>query len=148
MIVDKLENAHRYYALHPSFEKAFEWIAAQNAANLQSGKFEIEGDVLKASVSEKEGRKKEEAKFEAHDRHIDIQVCPAGTETLGWKPRQDCTSPIGDYNAEKDVRFFSDAPDTYFDLHAGQFAIFFPEDVHAPMIGSGIIKKLVVKVKI
>lgn len=55
MIVDKLENAHRYYALHPSFEKAFDWIAAQNLANLQSGKFDIDGDVLKASVLEKEG---------------------------------------------------------------------------------------------
>jgi beta-galactosidase beta subunit len=35
----------------------------------------------------------------------------------------------------------------YFELTDNQFAIFFPEDVHAPMIGEGVIKKLVVKVK-
>lgn len=36
----------------------------------------------------------------------------------------------------------------FFQLTNTQFAIFFPEDVHAPMIGEGNIKKLVIKVKI
>jgi biofilm protein TabA len=36
----------------------------------------------------------------------------------------------------------------YFQLTDGQFGIFYPEDVHAPMIGEGEIKKLVFKVKI
>ncbi len=53
-----------------------------------------------------------------------------------------------DYHAEKDVQFYHDTPDTFFQLRDGQFAIFFPEDVHAPMIGEGTIKKLVIKVKI
>jgi beta-galactosidase beta subunit len=35
----------------------------------------------------------------------------------------------------------------YFELTNKQFAIFFPEDVHAPMIGKGNIKKMVIKVK-
>jgi beta-galactosidase beta subunit len=36
----------------------------------------------------------------------------------------------------------------YSELTNGQFVIFFPEDVHAPMIGDAEIKKLVIKVKI
>ena len=40
------------------------------------------------------------------------------------------------------------APDMFFQLTNGQFAIFFPEDVHAPMIGEGNIKKMVIKVAI
>jgi beta-galactosidase beta subunit len=35
-----------------------------------------------------------------------------------------------------------------FQLTDGQFVIFYPGDVHAPMIGEGEIKKLVFKVKI
>jgi len=58
------------------------------------------------------------------------------------------TQQKGEYNAEKDVVFYNDAPDMYFQLTNNQFAIFFPEDVHAPMIGEGEIKKLVIKVKI
>jgi beta-galactosidase beta subunit len=46
------------------------------------------------------------------------------------------------------VSFYDDVPDMYFKLRSDQFAIFFPEDVHAPMIGNGLIKKMVVKVKI
>jgi beta-galactosidase beta subunit len=48
----------------------------------------------------------------------------------------------------KDVLFYDDAPDMFFQLTNLQFAIFFPEDVHAPMIGEGNIKKMVIKVKI
>ena len=51
-------------------------------------------------------------------------------------------SLFGEYNPEKDVRYFHDAADTYFQLTDGQFAIFFPEDVHAPMIGEGVIRKI------
>ena len=87
-------------------------------------------------------------KFECHNQNIDIQLCISGKEQMGWKPRQSCISPKGDYNTEKDVLFYNDAPDMFFELTDNQFAIFFPEDVHAPMIGDDVIKKLIVKVKI
>jgi YhcH/YjgK/YiaL family protein len=87
------------------------------------------------------------AKFECHNNHIDIQLCIHGVETIGWKPREKCVTENGGYNAEKDVQLYNEKPDTYFQLTNGQFAIFFPEDVHAPMIGDAEIKKLVIKVK-
>jgi len=148
MILDTLENAGNYISLHPRFAKAFEFIKAQNLDTIEVGKFEIDGKDIHASVSLKDGVKADVAKFEAHNNYIDIQVCPTGSETLGWKPRSKCVTEKEAYNTEKDVIFYSDQPDTYFQLHAGQFAIFYPEDVHAPMIGEGPIKKLVVKVKI
>ena len=80
--------------------------------------------------------------------HIDIQVCIKGEEKIGWKPRTECFHQKEPYNAHKDVSFYDDVPDMYFKLRSDQFAIFFPEDVHAPMIGNGLIKKMVVKVKI
>jgi YhcH/YjgK/YiaL family protein len=88
------------------------------------------------------------AKFECHNKFLDIQLCIKGVEQFGWKPRETCTDQKGDYNPEKDVVFYNDAPDMFFTLTDNQFAIFYPEDVHAPMIGEGPIKKLVVKVKI
>ncbi len=148
MIIDTLDNAHKYTSLHPRFAKAFEFIQQQNLSTIEPGKFEIDGKEIHAAVSLKEGVKKEDAKFEAHNNYIDIQVCPTGSETLGWKPRAKCVTEKEPYNTEKDVIFFSDEPDTYFGLTTGQFAIFYPEDVHAPMIGEGEIKKLVVKVKL
>ncbi|MBG7610749.1 YhcH/YjgK/YiaL family protein, partial [Polaribacter sp. BAL334] len=83
-----------------------------------------------------------------HNQNIDIQFCVKGIETIGWKPRETCTIPNGEYNSEKDVLFFKDAPDMFFQLTDNQFVIFYPNDVHAPMIGDDVIKKLVFKVKI
>jgi biofilm protein TabA len=148
MIIDSLENAYKYTDLHPSFAKAFQFVNHTNLDTFEAGKYEIDGKDLHAAVSLKEGVKAAEAKYEAHDLYIDIQVCPAGSETIGWKPRKKCSDIKTPYNPEKDVTFYNVEPDTYFTLQAGQFVIFFPEDVHGPMIGEGPVKKLVVKVKI
>lgn len=148
MILDHIANIDKYVCLHPRFAKAFAFVKSQDLSTIGVGKVEIHGKDIHASVTAKDGMKAGDAKFECHDHHIDIQVCPSGAETIGWKPRNSCTEVKTPYDPEKDVSFFADKPDTYFQLQAGQFAIFFPEDVHAPMIGEGVIKKLVVKVKI
>ena len=149
MIIDTLNNASKYASLNPLFAKAFDFINQNDVATLENGVIQIE-DGLKVIVSTAYGKTAEAslAKFECHDKNIDIQVCVNGLETIAWKPREKCESPNGDYNSEKDVRFFNDTPDMYFQLTDGQFGIFYPEDVHAPMIGEGEIKKLVFKVKI
>ena len=150
MIIDSLSNAKEYFCVHPLFAQAFEYILSQDIETIEPGKYEINGDQLKAIVSNKPGKTKEEstAKFECHDKHIDIQLCIKGKEKIGWKPRSACVQQKGEFNPEKDVSFYNDAPEMYFQLRGNQFAIFFPEDVHAPMIGEGDIKKMVIKVKI
>ena len=149
MIIDTVKNASKYFSTHPLFAKAFDYIQQSDLAHMPDGKADI-AEGLKVIVSNGPGKTKEASlsKFECHDKNIDIQLCITGRETIGWKPREKCVQANGGYNAEKDVRYFSDAPDTFFDLTDGEFAIFFPEDVHAPMIGSGEIKKLVIKVKL
>lgn len=149
MIIDTIKNAKKYFSIHPLLEKGFEFITQNDLANLVDGKSDI-SEGLKAIVSNAPGKTKETsiAKFECHNKNIDIQLCIKGKETIGWKPRENCVLPNGEYNTEKDVQFFNDAPDMFFELTDGQFAIFFPEDVHAPMIGEGEIKKLVIKVSI
>lgn len=151
MIIDSLSNLSKYTSLHPLFEAAAAYIKSADLLNAEIGKSDI-AEGLKAIYSDKEGMSAAEsiAKFECHDKNIDIQICIRGKETIGWKPRLSCTAPKGEYNPEKDVSFFNDVPDMYFQLTDGQFAIFYPEDVHAPMIAvdDKPIKKLVMKVKI
>jgi biofilm protein TabA len=148
MIIDTLQNASKYFSVHPLFEKAFAYISTIDLQNQEDGKFEI-AEGLKAIFSNAAGKTAEAslAKFECHNSNIDIQLCINGVETIGWKPREKCNTPNGEFNIEKDVQFYNETPDMFFQLTNGQFAIFFPEDVHAPMIGEGEIKKLVIKVK-
>lgn len=150
MIIDTIQNASKYFSAHPLFAKAFEYISKTDLDAIEMGKYEIDGDKLKAVYSNKKGMTAAEsvAKFECHNKYIDIQLCINGVEQIGWKPREKCKVENGGYNAEKDVQLYNEQPDMYFQLTNGQFAIFFPEDVHAPMIGDAEVKKLVIKVKI
>ena len=87
------------------------------------------------------------AEFECHNNYIDIQYVFGGVETVGYKSRLTCVEPRGAYDAKKDVLFYEDAPDFFFKLYPGQFGIYFPDDAHAPMIGEGKIRKVVMKIK-
>ena len=149
MVIDSLSNISKYQGLHPLFAQAFEHIKSLDLEKIEVSRYDI-ADGLKAIVSDKTGMSVDESisKFECHNKNIDIQICIRGTEQMGWKPRSECRDQKGDYNEEKDVLFYNDAPDMFFQLTDGQFAIFFPEDVHAPMIGEGEIKKLVIKIRL
>ena len=150
MIIDTLDNAAKYYGLHPGFKTAFEYLNSVDLNALEPGVIDVALGV-KIIASESPGRTADAAvkTFECHNQNIDIQLLISGVETMGWKPRKDCSNVQGDgYNEAKDILFFEEKADTFFTLHAGQFVIFYPEDVHAPLIGEGLIKKLVVKVAI
>jgi YhcH/YjgK/YiaL family protein len=146
MIIDQLNLLEKYTHLHPGFKKAVDFIESNDLDTLTLGETTID-ESLRIIVIHDDLVAKETsiAAFECHNKHIDIQIILEGSETIGWKPRNTCLSPKGEYNAEKDVLFFNDDPDMYFQLHKGQFGIYFPNDVHAPMIGVGRIKKIVMK---
>lgn len=148
MILDLLENADNYTSLNPGFAKAFEFLSRPDLADLPEGKHEIDGDRLYAMVVKAPGRSKEEALLEAHKEYIDIQLVLAGTDEMGWKPLSACITPQGDHDPETDARLFSDPSDASVATGPGAFAIFFPQDAHAPNISSGDLHKVVAKVAI
>jgi biofilm protein TabA len=148
MIVDDLSQANKYEVLHPRFKQAFEFLSSNNLEALSLGKHIIDGENLFAIVVNEEAVPMLEStsQFECHNQYIDIQYVFGGMETVGYKHRATCVEPRDEYSAEKDVLFYEDAPDFFFKLFPGQFGIYFPTDVHAPMIGEGKIRKVVLKV--
>lgn len=149
MIIDNLSAAEKYYPIHPLFRKAFEYLNSLDLQHAEEGKHVLPENDLFYIVMERQGLSKEAAieHFECHNEYIDIQLCIHGKETIGWKPRDTC-SRQKDSNEKEDYFFYNEEPDMYFQLADNQFAIFFPGDVHAPMIGEGVIRKIVVKVKV
>ncbi len=150
MIIDHLKNAAKYTSLNPLFERAFEFINATNLESIALGNHEIVGRNLRLIVADENGVSESvsTSEFECHNQHIDIQFCISGVERFGWKPRNSCSFPKGEYSKEKDVLIYNDAPDMFFTLKEMQFVILYPEDVHAPMISEGRIRKLIFKVRI
>jgi len=148
MILDVLENAHRYLALNKGFAKAIEFLLRPDLKELPVGKYEIDGDRVYATVSKVFGRKKEDALLEKHEKYIDIQLVLAGTDNMGWKPKSSCRQPSGEYDQKRDLQLFADEPEAWLSTESGSFAIFFPEDAHMPLISSGQLHKVVVKVAV
>ena len=148
MILDILENARRYQDLHKGFAKAIDFLSRPDLQELPAAKYEIDGDRVYAMVSREPGRRKEDALLETHEKYIDIQLVLAGTDEMGWKPKSLCKQPAGAYDHATDMQFFADEPDAWLATQSGAFVIFFPEDAHMPLISSGQLHKVVVKVAV
>lgn len=148
MIFSTLSQSSRYAALHPLFPRAFEYIRNTDLHALAPGHYPIAGDDLFAIVEHVPGRARAEAQLECHRRYIDIQLVLEGVDEMGWKPLADCREPVSDHSAEKDIRFFRDAPATWITTPPDHFCIFFPEDTHAPLVGSGHIRKVIFKIAV
>jgi YhcH/YjgK/YiaL family protein len=148
MIFSTLANSDRYAALHPLFPRAFDYIRTTDLHALAPGHYPIAGDDLFAIVEHEPGRTRAEALLESHRCYIDIQLVLEGVDEMGWKPLADCREPVDDYSAERDIRFFEDTPASWIATPPGAFCIFFPEDAHAPLVSSGSIRKLVLKIAI
>lgn len=146
MILDSTKNWQLYAAVNPLFGKVFDYLNSVDLNTLEEGKHVVDGDNIFLMINNRDLKKPEDAALEVHNKYIDIQIVIAGEETFGYKDRAECTSPRSEFNTEKDILFYDDKPTTYFTLHEGQMAVFFPEDGHAPMIGNGKIKKCIVKV--
>lgn len=150
MIIDDISQIAKYTSVHPRFEKAFAYLTTTDFEKLVPGKYEVDGENIFAIVVNENAVTLMESitQFECHNTYIDIQYIFGGQETVGYRARNFCIDPMGEYDAKKDVLFYEDAPDFFFKLFPGQFGIYFPADVHAPMIGEGKIKKVVMKVKV
>lgn len=147
MILDELGHLDTLNHLGDNFRAAAEFLEASNLATLEVGRHDINGDSIYALVMRGEGRNTDEAKLEIHRRYIDIQILLDGAESIGWRPTSDCTIPEDEYDPDKDIQFFDDPPQNMLRLNPGQFAVFFPEDAHMPMIGQGELHKIVVKIR-
>ena len=148
MIFSTITNSDRYAALHPLFPRAFDYIRNTDLLSLAPGNYPIVGGDLFAIVEHMPGRTRAEARLECHRRYIDIQLVLEGVDEMGWKPLADCHKPVSDYSAEKDIRFFHDAAATWIATPPGAFCMFFPEDAHAPLVGEGIIRKVIFKIAV
>ncbi|MFH1760760.1 MAG: YhcH/YjgK/YiaL family protein [bacterium] len=148
MILDKIENSGIYCSMHPVFKRAFDFLARKDLMNLDTGRNEIDGEKLFAVVVNDDGKGLENAKLEVHRKYIDIQYSISGVDIMGWKPASDCSQWESDFETDKDLGFFKDRPAVWLSLYPGHFAVFFPDDAHAPMGGKGKLNKIVIKILI
>jgi YhcH/YjgK/YiaL family protein len=148
MILDRIDNAGRYYPLHPGFKPAFEHLKTLFLSTMEDGRHEVDGARLFMILMHRRGKGMDNTRLESHVRYIDIQCTISGTDMIGWKNLRECAADGEGYNDEKDIEFFPGKPDVWVKTPPGTFAVFFPEDVHAPLGSEDDLFKVVIKIAV
>ena len=109
------------------------------------GMIRLDGDAY-CSVQELDLIDDEDRPFEAHRRLIDIQYVLDGQERIDYAELDTLTETVP-YSDVRDVAFYKGQGMPII-LNSGDFAVFTPIDAHRPCIGTGRVKKIVVKVPV
>ena len=150
MIVGTPDAVERQSMMTPALRKALAFLRSADPDALAVGRVEIDGDRVYALVQEYESKPGGVQWVEGHRRYIDLQYVAKGQEAIGWTPIENAevTRP---YDEARDA-WFGTAPAaevTMVRMRAGQVAVLYPTDAHAPMLADGEpvqVKKIVVKV--
>ena len=124
MIIDRIEEQERYYALHPDMELAFAFLA--EAPDLEPGRYELENGLF-ATIYENDTIQIDGVNLEAHRKYIDLQYCIAGGERMAWAHIQELNQ-ISEEDGN-DCCFFA-GTSTAVSIRPGMFYIMFPSDGH------------------
>lgn len=141
MITDNIKNLKNYNIVS---EKVIDFLM-----NLPSdaGHYEID-DTAYANIDIY--NTKQDCKFEAHKKYIDIQMLLEGSEELDYIS-VDGLKISEEYDEKRDVMFFENpekTPDT-LQLEPYKFALIYPHEAHRPQMGNGQqVKKVVVKIAV
>lgn len=137
-------------AKNPYYIKAMDYIKSHDLNKMENGRHQIDGDDLYLNIVDSRMKTVEEARYEVHDKYIDVQVPLSREESFGVKPRPACKEPAGDFDVVKDIMFFKDpiCKENVVAVPAGEAITFAPDTAHAPLIGEGEIHKAIFKVKV
>lgn len=146
MIYGNIAYADRYASLHPLLPQLFAYVKSHDLLHTPMGKIVLDGDKLFINNVNPECLSEEKQVLEVHRRYIDVHILLEGKERVGWSNTDDCKDVADPYDEAGDFATFFDKPTTYIDMMPNDFLIVFPEDAHAPIIGSGRIRKAIAKV--
>jgi YhcH/YjgK/YiaL family protein len=145
MILDRLENAEKYFALHQRLAPGFEFLRRPDLSSLTDGNHQIDGQRIYVHMRHWQVKGRAGSKVEMHRTHIDIHFPISRWEEIGWKS-QPCKQVSKTYDPQKDIEFFADPIDSWITVPVGSFAIFFPQEAHAPEAVEGELHKGTVKI--
>lgn len=149
MILCDIADAKRFEMLGEEMADALQWLLAHHKDEFEKGSFTIgrNNDIV-VKCEEPHLLPREKAALEAHRKFIDIHVPLKDVETMGWASLTNLKYPHGEYDEERDIIFYGDSATSFLHVRVGQIAVFFPEDAHAPNLGTGKNRKLCIKIPV
>lgn len=146
MIYDKLENLETYSPVSERLAQGLRLLKTTDFSVLPDGRYEVDGGNLFYMLQSYESKESNDCP-EAHKKYIDIQYLLSGEEWIGVGELSEMTEEVSAH-PERDIWFYH-GPLSDVKIGNGYFAVFFPQDAHAPGIAvdkPAPIRKVVVKV--
>lgn len=132
-------------------QQALTYIMETDFSKVANGEYEIDGRKIFARVNTYTTEPKADKKPESHNEYIDVQYLGAGEETIWYAPKNEGIRIIEDRVEKDDLLFYEDAGEKdCVNLQAGDFAVFFPWELHRPGCSTDApcgVQKVVVKVR-
>ena len=85
MIIARIEDSDRYYALHPLLKPLFEYVKSHDLLTAPAGRITLQGDDLFINVNDSTLVSREEQKLEVHRSYIDVHFPLSCAEDYGWR---------------------------------------------------------------
>lgn len=119
------------FKVEQKLARALEIIEGLDWETVECGRYDVD-DELYYMVQEYETKYPEQARYEAHEKYVDIQYIVKGVERMEFAE----TSKLKvteKYNPEKDVKFLEEPKVIDASIvEEGDYRIFYPEDAHRP----------------
>lgn len=152
MIIEKIERWSKYSKLFPEIDVAIQFLAAINE-HTRLGRHDLKGEQIFAMMQKyTTSSAKNGAEYEVHRKYIDIQYMYSGIENILWSPLEDLNKLTREYSDTSDcAKYLVTNVDSTICMSAGRFAVFMPEDAHAPGYSvnkPASVTKCVIKVRI
>ena len=119
------------FKMEKKLERALEIIEDLDWETVECGRYDVD-DELYYMVQEYETKYPEQARYEAHEKYVDIQYIVKGIERMEFAETSKLKVTEA-YNPEKDVKFLEEPKVIDASIvEAGDYRIFYPEDAHRP----------------
>ncbi|MBS1157259.1 MAG: hypothetical protein H6R07_3183 [Proteobacteria bacterium] len=139
-------------ALPAALQTALRHLQTTDFGALPAGNYDLQGKDIYVQVIDMNTNEFAFTKPEVHRQYIDVQFLWKGQEKIGVANDTGNNQIANDLLAERDLLFYSGMEnESTLSMKPGNFAVFFPSDVHRPACqfdGPEAIRKIVIKVRL
>ncbi|WP_461216031.1 NanQ anomerase/TabA/YiaL family protein [Lacticaseibacillus sp. GG6-2] len=119
----------------PVFNEVFQYIETNDLKQLSEGRYDVGENGAFILIQKYQTRDEQDCKYESHRKYIDFQLILSGQELMRVKEIGEMVLSE-DHFAESDAGFY-ELPTTEViekTFNTGEYAVFFPGDVHQPCV--------------
>lgn len=135
--------------LQENIMEALNYAVNNNLSLLECGSYKINDDRLFFNRVSYSTKPIEEGFWEGHKKYIDIHVILSGSERIDYNLKSNLQEKS--FNEKDDFLSFDGNAKISLFLSKGDFAIFYPEDIHKTALNVdelNVVEKVIFKVKI